>query len=520
MIVKIVGLLLALQIFAAPIAAFSQYFQRLYDVDSSQEWGTNIFIKPDSTYFIFGTQINTTTTDKWKLFNLTISSDGSTILGKKILKYDSLDLFMGLPGEMKKLRNGYLCPMSVQWSFGTYWRGWAGFLKYNSVGDTVLLKTFTDTSIYFDVMACCAMLPDSTYIFGGLHDLNTPSSYPGYLIHTDSIGDTIWTHSYKKYSGQSAIINNIIPLLDGRIVVGAMTTFQEYISGFGNIDHNSPWLMLLNNMGVILKDTVYGSKYMIGRKGACGELYADVNGGYIVIGNFDSLVTSDPSDPQNFPAYIAHLDTDFRITWITELSYVSDEGHRQGVLVRQLHDSTYLMVGDSWDTTSYDKGFAAKIGRTGDIIWSHSYVSQPLQNAYLRDAIEKPDGSIVLTGTTFNDTLPSWHQHRDMWLIDIDSNGCEVANCNISAVPPNPIKTELNFSIFPNPTSGNLSVRASKSGKLIVYNLLGQKIAEYTIRGTTMDLQLPSWMSAGLYLGRFNSDDGFESEEIRIVYQP
>jgi len=53
-----------------------------------------------------------------------------------------------------------------------------------------------------------------------------------------------------------------------------------------------------------------------------------MTGGYIHIGEFNTLYTSDPSDIENFPGYIAHLDTNFRITWITTFSYNYAYGHR------------------------------------------------------------------------------------------------------------------------------------------------------------------------------------------------
>jgi hypothetical protein len=519
LIIKIGGLLLVLQIFAAPITGFCQYFQRLYDIDSSQEWGVDIFLEQSGNYMVFGTQINTVTTDKWKFFNAEITAGGYTVLSKKVLQNDAANFYMGLPGEVKKLNGGYVGPLTIQTVIGGYYRSSAGLIKYDIAGDTTLFKTYTDTSINYEGISSCA-IGQNCYFLGGYKSLNTPSVYTGYIIRTDSFGDTIWTHTYQKYIAQKAAVNNIISMPDGRIVIGAISIYSEYVAGFGSINHNTPWFLVLDSGGNILRDTVYGSNLMAGKFGSCGELYPDANGGYILIGAFDSVLTSDATQPQNYPAYIAHLDTNFRINWITEFPYTDEDGHRQGVSVRQLHDGTYLVVGDSWDTTFYDKGFAAKINRTGSIVWSHSYISQPIQNAYLRDAVEKSDGSIVLTGQSSNDTLPVWHQHYDMWLVGVDSNGCEMVNCNITAVPPNPVKANPDFSIFPNPTNGKLSVNTSEKGKFIVCNLLGQKIAEYTIRGTTEDLQLPSWMLSGLYLGRFTSDDGFESREIRFVYQP
>ena len=61
--------------------SYAQYLQRLYDMDSTSDWGYDIFIKPDSTYLIYGMSLKVG--QPWALFNLHVSSDGSTIISKK-----------------------------------------------------------------------------------------------------------------------------------------------------------------------------------------------------------------------------------------------------------------------------------------------------------------------------------------------------------------------------------------------------------------------------------------------------
>ena len=467
---------------AASQLCYGQYFQGLYDADSSQEWGYDIHLQPDGNYLVFGMQINTTTSHVWKLFNLEISSDGSSIMSKHILECSSANYFIGIYGEVKKLQTGtgYVAPFTVEKTYGGNARGWGGILKYNNAGDTTFLKTYTDTSIYYDAFNSLAIMPDGGYIIGGAHDFDTPSYYPAYLIRTDSFGDSLWTHTYQKYTNQEAGVINVIAQNDGKIVVGAMSTYQEFISGFGNISHNTPWFLLLDSLGSILKDTLYGSEYMVGYNSS--ELFGDMNGGYIYIGIYDSLFTLDPTNAINFPCYIAHIDTNFHITWITEFPYTADQGHRQGVLMRQLHDSSYVLLGDDWsDSSAYNKGFAAKISRTGEIIWSHTYYNEAKQDAYFRDMAEKPDGSLIFTGVTFNDTIPSWHQYRDMWLIGVDSNGCEIPGCNVTGIK-NIIKhNQQSYIVYPNPSSNELTIEHAADCDVRIFNLLGQEVFSYKV---------------------------------------
>jgi type IX secretion system substrate protein len=521
---------------AATHFSYGQYFQELYDIDSTQEWGTNIFVQHDSNYFVIGTGYNSAN-NKWELFNVQVSADGSTILSKHTLHNDSLSLYSGNAGEAKQLPGGgYITPLTIEWALGSYSRGWAGFIKYNAIGDTVTLRTYTDTSANYDVILDCALMPDGGYILGGIHDMNIPTTYyPGYIVRTDSLGDTLWTHTYQKYNTQNSVINNVIPLADGRIIAAGYSTYLGDAGGIHHItyDHHTPWLMVLDNVGNILRDTIYGSEYIVGSN-ICGELYQDMNGGYILIGLFDSLATEYPSDLENFPGYVAHLDTNFRITWTVDLFYSAHYGHRQAVVMKQLKDSSYIVTGDaeSYYLNPGDEGFAAKISSTGKLLWSHTYYSDTTQAAYMRDVAERPDGGLVFAGASLNDTLPAWHSQLDVWLVGVDSNGCQmpggcdpdtsngVVDTITEVTSPRPSPQVERVMLYPNPTTGNLTIKASSAGKFTLYSLLGQKIQEYKVQVGQTNLLLPVSLAAGMYMGQFKPDDGGETREVRLVYRP
>jgi type IX secretion system substrate protein len=519
----VIRFVIVMLLMAASQLCYGQYFQGLYDVDSTYNWGWNIFLQPDRSYFVMGWSYNQNT-GQYSIFNTAINGDGNTALSEHILQLNSESIGPGNPGEMKALANGggYILPLTLQWPdpVTKYLYSAAGFIKYNSVGDTVFLKTYTDTSIHFDGMQTCAIMPDGGYI-GGAHALNIPSYYPGNIIRTDSMGDTLWTHTYQKDTAQWVIINNIIPLADGRIVVGAVSIYQIIFSMTGfTYEHYTPWFMVLDSMGNILRDTLYGSQYMMDNT-LSGELYNDMNGGYIHTGNYNYLYTSDPGDIQNFPSYIAHLDTNFRITWITPFNFTSDFGHRQVIGMRQLQDSSYMIYGDAW--TNYNPGnlgWAAKVSRSGNIVWCKEYFSDSAHSAYFRDMVEKPDGSLVFAGATFNDTLPKWRQNLDVWLVGVDSNGCENPFCAPTEVKNVP-KVIRNIEVYPNPTSGAFTIIAPENGTLDVYNIQGQLAATFQIITGSTSLQLPTSMSPGVYVCRY-IPEGSDAVPvvIRLVYQP
>ena len=502
---------------ASPVLSFSQYFQQLYDIDSADNWGWDVFLRSDSNYFVEGWSFNQYT-GIFSIYDMIISSDGKVVLSKhkQIPNSPSNSIINGGPGEIKPLLNGngYVIPYTIQWPNASthYLYSAAGIEKINSLGDSIFMKTYTDTSIYFEAMNAVTIMPDGGYALGGEKGFDTPSMYlPAYIIRTDSIGDTIWTHTYQKFPTQAANVANVIALNDGRIAVYAMSTYQANPGTADEYTHNSPWFLLLDSTGSVLRDTLYSTGYVSGNIGVYGDMYADKNGGYIVIGGSDSMYnTSSPGDARNFPGYIAHLDTNFRMTWRTSFPFSDELGHRQGAVVRQLNDGGYIVIGDSWTNSSYDKGFAAKIDRSGRIVWSHNYYSDATHNAYLRDVVERPDGGFVMTGGTFNDTLPAWHQFQDMWLVAIDSNGCEDGLCAPAAVPaaPQPVVKNNEVLVYPNPTSSTINFEFPASGVVTIklMDLTGRVLREQVISNHTTAAFDVKGYATGLYLYQVITD--------------
>ena len=502
---------------ASPVLSFSQYFQQLYDVDSAQNWGWNLFIQQDANYFVLGWSFNQYI-GLFSIYNAHINSTNQEIsnINPQYPINPSNCIGFGNPGEVKKNSfNQYVMPFVQQWPdpITHYLYSAAGVAKLDVNGNMIFAKVYTDTSVFFDRMNTCAITSNSQgYLIGGGRGTDTPSNPVAHLVRTDTTGDTLWTRSYQKDVSERAAIDNVIPLSDGQIVVGAMST---YLAVGGSYYHNTPWFLELDSMGNIIKDTSFTVGYLVGAEDVCNELYADKNGGYINIGQLDILYDSDPSDARSFPGYIAHLDTNFRITWVTSFPFSDADGNRGAATVRQLKDSSYLVIGDSYGNVGYNKGFAAKISRTGSIVWSHNYYSSTIGDAYLCDGVERPDGGFILTGQAANDTLPSWHQHYDMWLVGVDSNGCEDGLCAPAAVPaaPQPVVKSNELLVWPNPTNGMLNFEFVVSGNVTIklMDLTGRVLNEQVISNSTNTAFDVKNYAAGLYLYQVITDGKTQS---------
>jgi uncharacterized protein YodC (DUF2158 family) len=501
--------------------SFGQYFNTLHDVDSIYEWGMNISQKTDGSYFVNGWGVNQTIGQP-EIFNLRISPDGQNILNKKRVRIPGTAYYLGDPGQLRKAEFGYIAPVTVQRPSGTYLSSQGGILKYDENGDTVFTKVYTDTSVYFENMYCCSIMPNGDLMVGGSHATNLPSHFPGILMRTDTSGDSIWTHTYQKVSSQDLRIRTIIPLNDGRIVLGAQSTYT-YSIGSTAFYHHTPWFLLLDGAGNIIRDTLYGVNYGLG-----GALYKDANGGYIHFGWIDTVaVPAFANDLQNFPYYIAHLDTNFRIEWLTRFPFSDCNSRRSPCQIKQLHDGNFLILGDDYCNgclcaPAYS-GWAAKVERTtGSIIWNRNYWTDTGNVAYLRDMVELPDGNMVFVGSAFNDTLPAWHGGRDVWIFGTDSNGCILPGCTLPNSAPPTVRPETSrLTLYPNPTTGTITINAPQPGEMVVCNIQGQVIMQMHLKKGASKMSLPSAASAGMYICRYIADSGDKTPVVvRVVYKP
>jgi len=509
-----------------PMFCSAQYFQALFDVDSTQDWAQDIFLNPDNSYFTIASSFNSRTL-KWEFASMTIAPDGLSIVNKKIITTNYYYPFPGIPGEVRKLPGGdYIVPFTLENPNIAYANLDAGFLKLNPVGDTIFIKTYFDTSLVGTELNCVTLLPNGYILGGGSIGGNWNDYAAALIVCADTSGDTLWTKSYLIDTGHYTMINTVEPIDNWRILVGATRDTRIFYPSTGDvIDFNAPWFLVIDTNGNILKDTLWSYtdywEHLVGVEG--GHLYKDKNGGYFHYGNKSDIVDyTDLNSLHNCPEYFTHLDTNFRITWIDSFPYSDTFGERLIFRIMQTLDSNYIIYGGMAKTSILGYGWVAKISKNGNILWQRTYLSDSTQNAYLEALIEKPDGNLVFFGQSFNDTLPTWHNVLDVWMVGVDSLGCDVGGCEY----PTEVRgvgsgeREASFSVYPNPTDGELTIISSLSGTFEVLTVTGQLVGEYAIAAGTTNLNLPAILASGIYMGTYRPDNGTKPTTIRLVLKP
>lgn len=517
-------------ILTCAVPCVAQYTNQLYDGDSSADWGYHVLITTDSNLFIYGGGWGTN--NKYLNYTMVLSMDGTQQIDKKVFRSDVYSMGIGDPGRLKQLLDGrYVCDWTlsafsaIRPQFG-YQTGNASLIVFNHQGDSVFTRSYTDTSVNYDFLYDCTVLPDGGYLLCGER---TPFADPaqwtyGLLIRTDSAGNELWEKTYENphWYGFETVFHSVQAQPDGRVLVGGwIYTNKVKTIGLVNLDYYlvSPWFMQIDTLGNLLKDTVYKTRYAGG-----GNIFRDPKGGYYHWGRLDSFITDNPLDIQNLPDYVAHLDDSFHFEWLHtfDAAVNSDTtGRKYIAFVKELSNGDFVVCGSALPPLSQSKGvyvgWVSKIDRQGHVIWDNTYTTDNSGDGYLEDVAERVDGSLLMIGSNRRQDLPGWQQ-SDVWIISTDSNGCIQPGCT-----PTKIKQVLYaptiVSIYPNPTNGMFNISSPKSGILTMYNMEGQQTGTYTINSGTTQLQLPSSLSAGIYSGRFQSKDGIVTI-VKIVYQP
>jgi uncharacterized protein YjdB len=74
------------------------------------------------------------------------------------------------------------------------------------------------------------------------------------------------------------------------------------------------------------------------------------------------------------------------------------------------------------------------------------------------------------------------------------------------------------LTVYPNPTSGTLTLQAPVNGTFTVYTIDGRQVAQYAVTTESATVSLPHGLANGAYMCRFNGEDG-STDVVRLIYQ-
>jgi hypothetical protein len=310
------------------------------------------------------------------LWLIKTNSIGDTIWTKI---YDDTLTQAGL--DVKPTDDGYVV-LGLTSSLATRYDIW--LLKTNASGDTLWTRTYGGDLV--EEPYTVSVTNEKGYFIVAETESFRDRQIYGYLIRTDSLGDTLWTR-----------------VVDGCSKAGIVTNDGNFaITGTKNLD---AWLAKVDQNGGITWEQTYGHWN--------GELTNDVfqtaDGGYILTGYTSSF----GGPPTRWDVYLVKTDSLGNLIWdkninISEYDYTFS--------VRPTTDDGYIICGFTGTVSSLVRDLLIiKTDSNGDTLWTRVYGGNDWEYGFCVRQIS--DGNYVAVGYTESFGAGE----RDLWLLKIGS---------------------------------------------------------------------------------------------------
>ncbi len=278
-------------------------------------------------------------------------------------------------------------------------------IKTDSLGDTLWSRTYggSDTDYGFSVQQTA----DGGYIVAGRTESFGAGDLDVYLIKTDSLGDTMWTHVYG--GGSIDWARSVQQTTDGGYIVAGWTGF-----GAGGFDV----FVIKTNFGgdVVWSRTYGGSNYEVAH-----SVQQTTDGGYIVAGYTSSFgVGLDSPDIERRiwePEDVYLIKTNSTGDTVWSRTYGGSREDR-GYSVQQTTDGGYIVTGSTYSFGAGDLDvYLIKTNSLGDTLWSRTYGAGAYEAGY--SVRQTTDGGYIVAG--FTSSFGAYQS--DVYLIKTNTTG-------------------------------------------------------------------------------------------------
>lgn len=430
----------------------AQYFNKAFDTRTGSETGLQLLML-DTSYLIAWGGTDTSLSGR---YGYLILSENGNVLHEKdyIVPNKAVRATSTIKTRDKRI---------VDWRTVQYYDSSAVLTSdllliiSNLEGDTMFTKKFTETNIKNVYASTLIETPDSGFML--VYRRNLAPDFDPMVIRTDKLGNELWRKPILD-RGQNDNVHSIVQHPNGDYYVGGGV---PVVGG--------------NNAYVIRMDSVANVKF-----------FQRYNSSYTHMADLAVLKDSNLIFGTDTLIYEAGN------TFFTkkQLIKIDPDGN---VLWRKIHDKTIDLTGyhkvieDSngflFATATYLGEFSGggytltKMTSAGDTIWMNYYYHEQ-KGSYddIFDFTQAFDGGFVFTGTTIPD-----NSNQDVWVLKVDSNGCQDADCTsrvydirlgVNYLPE--LQTE--FKVYPNPVVSELNVVQQTGGETTwqyqLLNLNGQ----------------------------------------------
>lgn len=249
-----------------------------------------------------------------------------------------------------------------------------------------------------DGVGSMQQLSNGGYLLGGSTQLPEREYSDFYMIRTNNLGETEWTHSY----GADDLNEGIAQLeqkTDGSFFLyGTKQTYK-------NASVSDLYFAKLNADRTIAWEKIFGGS----DEENAGSFVSTPDGGFLLTGTTRSFATSTQ-------VYLIKVDQNGNKIW--EKNY-GGTGGDAGKKIIPTKDGNYVILGTTSSKGSGDFDiYLIKINGNGDIIWDKTHGGAMWDEG--TDIAELSDGSFILSGYTLSYSVAGGH---DWLLLKVNESG-------------------------------------------------------------------------------------------------
>lgn len=341
-----------------------------------------------------------------------------------------------------------------------------------------------------------------------------------FVMRTDKQGNKIWEINYgevglyEKFNGLRKINENEI------LLTGHSSNTSEQIDTYHDL-WSKGLALRIDTLGNILwtweSEKVYAANTSTP---AMGRIYSTNDGNWMSEGAYSTIDTIFGEEYLIVQNEIVKRDTNFNVIWSTIFGEPTTP-YNNFIDIVQTPDGgwvaigTYSIILDYNTYEGYRTGMMAKVNAAGDSLWSRvdtifspPYGSRPI----LSGAVVLPSGSIIACGQV--DRYTPEPAKSFGWLIKVDKDGCIVPGCN----PTTGLTLALmvdDFEIFPNPTTGFISIKGEGNFDVAVFGVEGKDYLGIKNISNETELDLRK-LNKGIYFLQIKKDCQMITKKIVI----
>jgi hypothetical protein len=260
--------------------------------------------------------------------------------------------------------------------------------------DTLWMKTYGGSGD--DYAYAGQQTSEGGYILVGYTNSYGAGGYDVYLVKTDSIGDTLWTHTYGGTGNDKG--SKVRQTFDGGYIIGGYT--DSY--GVGMTDF---WAIKTDSSGNLEWAKTYGGS----ENDKCFSIRETSDGGFIMTGFTESYGAG------YMDFFLVRTDRGGDTLWTRTYGGTDLES---AIDVQQTSEGDYIIAGYRLPLGpgSYDF-FIVKTNSVGDILWTHLYGGDDMDYPASVKEVEANDFIILGTTTSFGGG------GYDLYLVKISGTG-------------------------------------------------------------------------------------------------